>query len=262
MDPRLFFKAKPTTIRKGRVMARVPKEAVKQIAKEEAKRAIARTNENKQVGWAVELNTQHNSPITSADCYPLVQQIGTGTTATRRLGDRITPKTLRVRGVLSWNADDCNTSQNIYARVIIASQKNIKTGAAVAGGGVDASRLLKTSIDATPESAFGGNTIDLCSPINTELFRVYMDKVIKLTVSVVSGGGVEQMPMYSARWSKTFKKSKLPASLTYDQGNGDWANNFAPFVAVGYAYSDGSNPDTLTTKLVHNVLSVLDYEDA
>jgi len=235
-------------------------ETVKQIAKTEAKKAISRANENKQVGWQVESNTQHNSAISSADCYPLVQQIGTGTTATRRQGDRITPKSLVVRGVLSWNADDCNTSQNIYARIIIASQKNIKTGSAVAGGGVDAARLLKPSLDSAPETQFAGATMDLNTPINKELFRVYMDKIVKLTVSVVTGGGREAMPLYSARWTKVFKK--LPSSFTYDAGNGDWANNFAPFVAVGYAYSDGSSPDTTTTKLIHNVLSVLDYEDA
>jgi len=262
MDVRSFYaKGKVTTKKPRRVVrAMVPKETVKQIAKTEAKRMIARSNENKQIGWPVELNVQHNSGIGAADCVPLVQQISQGVTAQSRTGDRLTPKSLRIRGVLSWNADDCSTSQNIYARIIIASQKNIKTGAAVAGGGVDAARLLKPSLVATPESAFAGNTMDLNTPINTELFRVYMDKVVKLTVSVVTGGGREAMPMYSARWSKTFKQ--LPASFTYDAGNGDWANNFAPFLAIGYAYSDGSNPDTVTTKLVSNVLSVLDYEDA
>lgn len=228
--------------------------------KTEVKRAIARDTENKQIGWAVELDTQHNSGITSADCYPLVQQISQGTTAQSRLGDRVKPKSLKVRGVLSFNPDDCTTSQNIYARVVILAQKNIKVGSSVAGGGVDANRLLKPSLVATPESQFAGNTMDLNTPINTELFRVYMDKTIKLTTSVVSGGGREAMPLYSARWSKIIKQ--LPASFTYDMGNGDWANNFAPFVAVGYAYSDSTAPDTITTKLVHNVLSVLDYEDA
>jgi len=113
---------------------------------------------------------------------------------------------------------------------------------------------------ATPEIPFSGNTMDLNTPINTELFRVYMDKTVKLTASLVTGGGREAMPLYSARWSKLIKT--MPTSFTYDAGNGDWANNFAPFLAIGYAYSDGSTPDTVTTKLVSNVLSVLDYEDS
>lgn len=255
MDVRNFFGKKPTATKKG-----VVKQVLAAAVKTEVKRAIARDTENKQIGWAVELDTQHNSGITSADCYPLVQQISQGTTAQSRVGDRVKPKSLKIRGVLSFNPDDCTTSQNIYARVLILAQKNIKVGSSVAGGGVDANRLLKPSLVATPESQFAGNTMDLNTPINTELFRVYMDKTIKLTTSVVSGGGWEAMPLYSARWSKIIKQ--LPASFTYDMGNGDWANNFAPFVAVGYAYSDSTAPDVLTTKLVHNVLSVLDYEDA
>lgn len=224
------------------------------------KAQIAKEVENKQIGWAAELDTQHNSGITSADCYPLVQQISQGTTAQTRDGDRIKPKSLKVRGIVSFNSDDCNTSQNVYVRVLILAQKNIKVGSSVAAGGVDADRLLKPSLVATPESPFAGNTFDLLTPVNTELFRVYMDKIIKLAPANVAGGAREAMPMYSARWSKTFKQ--LPASLTYDMGNGNWANNFAPFVALGYAYPDGTSPDTITTKLIHSVLSVLDYEDA
>jgi len=234
------------------------KEAVTQIVKTQ----IARNAENKQVGWEVESDVQHNSGIGAADCVPVVQQITQGVTAYQRLGDRVKPKSLRLKGVISWNSDDCNTTQNIYARILILSQKNIKTGAAVAGGGVDTARLLKPSIAATPEIPFSGNTMDLNTPVNTELFRVYMDKTVKLTASLVTGGGREAMPLYSARWSKLFKSTNLPASFTYDAGNGDWANNFAPFMAIGYAYSDGSTPDTVTTKLISNVLAVLDYEDA
>jgi len=232
------------------------KTAVTKIVKNQ----IARASENKQVGWWVESNTQHNSGISSADCVPLVQQIGQGITAQTRVGDRVKPKSLKLKGVLSFNPDDCNTSQNIYARVLILAQKNIKTGSAVLAGGVDSARLLKPSLVATPETSFAGATMDINTLVNTDLFRVYMDKTIKFAVSVVTGGGREAMPLYSARWSKTFKQ--LPASFTYDQGNGDWANNFAPFLAIGYAYSDGTAPDTITTKLVSNVLSVLDYEDA
>lgn len=232
------------------------KTAVTKIVKTQ----IARATENKQIGWQVESNTQHNSPIGAADCVPLVQEITNGVTAQARVGDRVKPKSLKVRGILSFNPDDCNTSQNIYARVLILAQKNIKTGQAVSAGGVDTGRLLKPSLVGAPETAFAGATMDLNTPVNTELFRVYMDKVIKFTVSTVSGGGREAMPLYSARWSKVFKQ--LPASFTYDQGNGDWANNFAPFLAIGYAYSDGTAPDTITTKLISNVLSVLDYEDA
>lgn len=232
----------------------------------QVRRILARRLENKAVGWNVETCVSHNSAISSADCYPLVQQIapGTGGTAQQRQGDRITPKSLVVRGVVALDNEDMNTSQDIYVRVVIASQKNIKVGSAITGG-VDASRLLRPAIAGSPEQPFNGNTQELTYPINKELFRVYMDKTFKLTSAqvqsgVVGFGSVEANAGYSRRWGYRFKS--LPSALTYDDGNGDWANNFAPFVAIGYAFSDCTPPDTITTRIKSNTFSLLEYEDA
>lgn len=224
------------------------------------RRMISKDAENKHIGWNVENNVQHNSAIGSADCEPLVQEIAQGLTSQSRVGDRVKPKSLKVSGVVSFNPDDCTTSQNIYARVVIVAQKNIKVGSQVTGGGVDAAHLLRPGLLATPEKAFQGNTIDLNYPINKDLFRVYYDRTFLLSSGVVTGGSVETQPLYSKRWSYRFKQ--LPASLTYDAGNGNWANNFAPFVAIGYAFSDGSSPDTITTRLISNTYSLLEFEDA
>jgi len=221
---------------------------------------IARQSENKAVGWNVEANVQHNSAIGAADCEPVLQEIGQGLTSQARVGDRIKPKSLKVHGVVSFNPDDCTTSQNIYVRVIIAAQKNIKVGSDVAGGSVDTGHLLRPALAGGAEVPFAGNTMDLNYPVNRDLFRVYYDRTFKLSSGVVTGGSVETQPLYSKRWSYRFKQ--LPAALTYDAGNANWANNFAPFVAIGYAYSDGSSPDVATTRLITNTYSLLEYEDA
>lgn len=228
---------------------------------------IARNLENKLVGWPVELNVQHNRSIGAADCYPLVQEIvpidsAVGNTSQQRMGDRIKPKSLKVKGVVSYTPDTCNTAQNVYVRIIIASQKSIKVGSQVQAGNVAANQLLRPGyqglgLDQVP---FSGSTIDLNAPINKDLFRVYMDKTIKLSPSNVSAGGREAMPQYSARWSHTFKQ--LPSTLTYDEAHGDWANNFAPFVALGYAFPDGTLDALTYTRIIHNVSSFLEFEDA
>lgn len=233
-----------------------------------AKRVVARFAENKVVGNAVESSVTHNSSITSADCYPLIPEISQitqlpagGNTATGRVGDRITPKSLRVKGILSINPEQgTNAVGDIYARILILSQKDVKTGARVLSSAIDAGALLRPAYVTPPgndQVQFTGNTMDLNMPINTNLFHVYMDKIVrfKQTKSLTQDGWVD----YSHRWSYTFKK--LPASLTFDEGNGDWVNNFAPFVAVGYAYSDGSPPDTIQLKLVHNCFAQLSFED-
>lgn len=228
---------------------------------------MARGMENKVCGWMVENGVNHNSAISGADCEPIIGEIypidsATGNTANQREGDRIRPKRLRVNGVVSFNTAIPPTGQETYyVRVIIASQKNIKVGSAVLGGAVDTNRLLHPGINTgvgLDQVPFAGNTQELLYPVNRNLFHVYMDKIIKLDPP--APGAVDPILTFSKRWSYTFKK--LPSYLTYDEGNADWPNNFAPFVAVGYAFSDNTAPDVVQTHIKSNIFSRLDYEDS
>lgn len=231
--------------------------------KDVVKRQIARTIEDKHIGNVVEQDVQHNSGIGSADCIPIVPKIATGTLSNERTGDKVRPRRMTMRGVVSIAPGDAlGIQKDLYVRILVLAQKNVKTGAQVSSGAIDTGNLLMPNLapPGVQSAPFSGNTIDLTLPVNTELFRVYMDKVVKL--QGVATDGVEAIPRYSTRWSFTFKKSKLPATLTYDSGNGDWANNFAPFLAIGYAYCDGSTPDTTTTRVISNCFSDLFYEDA
>lgn len=230
------------------------------------RKMLAKNIENKHIGSAVEEDVQHNSAIGSADCKPLVPEISpidstAGTTACQRIGDRIKPKSLTVSGVVSLNpAYYPNSHGDIYVRVLIASQKDIKVGSRIVSGDVDAGNLLKPSYPglSTETTAFDGETLDLAYPYNTDKFRIYYSKTFKL--SLAKEDSVEQWARNSFRWSYTFKD--LPANFTYDEANGDWPNNFAPFFAIGYAYGDGSSPDVATLKLISNTYSLLAYEDA
>lgn len=213
----------------------------------------------------VENAVNHNSSITAGDCEPLIQQIApidspSGNTEQQRMGDRIKPKSLKVKGIVSLNqTNPPQSNQPIYVRILILSQKDIKLGSSVLGGSVDTSNLLQPAFAGTgnDQTPFVGATQDLLYPVNKQKFKVYMDKVIKLT-PVVSSGSREQNPGYCAKYSYRFKS--LPTSLTYDDGAGDWPNNFAPFVCVGYAYADNSSEDVL--RVQHNCYSTLEFEDA
>lgn len=272
------------TIRKGKVSYNLAKMGTKQKVKVTktvkvpkmratqkagvlavVRRMLARNMENKLVGNQIEMNVNHNSPIGGADCRSVIPPIvaidsASGNTSTQRMGDRIKPKSLTVKGVVSLSPDQLFATSDLYVRVIIASQKDIKLGSQVNGGSVDANRLLRPGFGGVgnDQVAFAGNTIEVGYPINKDKFRVYYDKVFKLGGR--AGAGVEAIPRYSARISYKFKQ--LPSSLTFDEGNGDWANNFAPFLAIGYAYSDGTAPDTVGTRIISNVYSKLEFEDA
>lgn len=241
---------------KGKKLSKPLRRAMTQVAK----KVISRRAEDKVCGAPVETAVLHNSAIGSADCEPVIMQIPQGTDSNHRLGDRITPKSLRVKGVLAINPEATHPTQNddIYVRVVILQQKDIRSGSAILSGAVDANELLRAGYGGTGDTIqFTGTTTNLCMPINRNLFRVYMDKQFKLSTWLDGGtnGAI------SREWSYTFTKKHLPASLTFDEGNGDWPNNFAPFVAVGYSYADGTSPDLVETRVVSTVWSQISFED-
>lgn len=224
------------------------------------KRMISRDTENKSVGYIVENAVLHNSPITAADCYPLVAEIGQGTDQFERIGDVIKPKSLVVRGTLALNGGVTGgyTQVPLRVRVLILAQKDIKVGAQVATGSVDTNHLLEPNIATANETDYSGATINAMYPINKDLFRVYYDKTF--TLCGPEPGGTEAVTKFTASWAYRFKK--LPASFHFDNGNADWVNNFAPFVAIGYSYPDGSSPDSLSRRLVSTSYARLEFEDA
>lgn len=223
-----------------------------------AKKVIHRLAEDKVAGSPIEADVRHNSAIGSADCEPVIMQINQGVDSSMRVGDRITPRSLTVKGVLALDPE-YDGSNTLFARVCILAQKDIKTGAEILGGGVDSGALLRAGYGSTGnEIQFTGDTQQLNMPINTDLFRVYMDKTFKFTQQT---GVTEANPSQAVRWSYTFTKKNLPSSLHFDEGNGSWPNNFAPFVCIGYAYSDGTAPDVVDTKLISNIYSQLKFED-
>lgn len=221
-----------------------------------AKRATARAIPNKVIGWLPEQLTDHNSAIGNADCYPLVQQISEGSAIYERDGDRIKPKSLVVKGMISLNPDYNPDTSAMYVRVVIAQQKDVRC---ISGyPSLDTAHLLKPTLAGAPEQPFNGNEIELAYPVNRDKFRVYMDKTFLITPA----GNASGNPRTGAqkKWSYRFKQ--LPSTLTFDEGNGDLVNNFAPFVALGYAYADGNRVDTLGLRIQHSVYSQLTFEDA
>lgn len=215
-----------------------------------------KNTENKEIGWTVE-EARHNSAIGVGDCYSIINAIPEGTDGQSRLGDKIKPKSLTVKGVIALDPDFQPDTKPMYVRVIIASQKDVKVAGTTAVS-VDAGHLLRPGDTASPEVAFDGNRMRLNYPVNDNKFRVYMDKVYLLCPTASASG----FPLTHAqiRFQKKFKQ--LPASLIYDAGNGDYNNNFAPFIAVGYAYADNSAPDVLATRVNTSIHSKLAFEDA
>lgn len=218
---------------------------------------IDKNAENKQIGWRVE-QTSHNQPITAGDCYNIIGAIPESLTGEGRIGDKIKPKSLVVRGCVGLDPLFQADTRPFYVRVIIATQKDIKVANGTLGN-VDVAHLLRSSDVGAPEVPFTGNRLEMTYPVNDNKFRVYMDKTYLICPTSSASG----FPLNKSQFVFTKVFSQLPANLSFDQGNGDYCNNFAPFIAIGYAYTNGSLPDPATTTRVStSVHAQLTYEDS
>ena len=181
---------RPKTAKKVRVSTtvRVPKLRPTQKAGvlSVVRQMLAKNIENKTVGNPVETNVLHNSPIGAADCVPLIPQIppmnvnNTTDTSMLRIGDRISPKSLRVKGTVSFTP---RRSLLLRTFMFVLSSQPRRTSRLVL-------RLrlvpLTRRIYCVPPSLVRAllrrrltvtrTVFDF--PVNRDLFRVYMDKII------------------------------------------------------------------------------------
>lgn len=234
---------------------------MKEVAKAQViqvvKKMINNDVENKEIGWQVE-QTTHNSTITVADCAPIIQTISNGNDGQSRVGDRITPKRLTVKGVLACNPAYNPDTKPMLVRVIIAAQKNQKVST-LTPTNTDTNHLLLSADPGAPEVNFDGTRQALFYPVNSNKFRSYYDRIFTVCPTSAASG----FPLANEVKRFTYRFKQMPTHFSFDQGSGDAVNNFAPFLAIGYAYADGSLPDTgIVTRIATSVYSQLSFEDA
>lgn len=216
---------------------------------------IGKEAENKTRGFIVEQNVLHNGTISDADVRPILGSIPEGTGSLERLGDRVRPRSLKVRGVIGLNPDYNPNNKPMIATVMILSCKDKKTNALLGAAGT--AELLKPNIGGTEQVPWDGSTLASTYPINQGRFKVHYARQFRIAPGSLAGGTREYDYV---KWKYTFKS--MPASLTWDEATGDDCNNFAPFLVVGWCYTDGTPAAIGDTRLVSQCFSQLSYEDA
>lgn len=230
--------------------------AVRRIVKQE----ISRNSEDKLV--SLFQSQVHNSAIGSGDVYRLLPSITQGVDAHQRIGDSVRAKSLMVKFRLALPP---NYWQNIQTftvpfqvRLMILKQKNVKANGQLAN--VDTAHLLRPNFGSSTELSYDGSPQRHMSPINTELFEVLFDKKVYMLPQDVQRTNLGTYPLTPNTMEIT-KYVKCPARLTYDDGNGNEANNFAPFAVAGYCKADGTI-DTINTALQVDVMTTVKFEDS
>lgn len=247
---------------------RISKPAAKAV-RAIAKAVVKRETEDKFV--STQGAVLFNSSITSSsECYPMIPEISVGTGDYQRIGDKVRGKYLYIKGYLQYNLNYLEFSTGnqylppVTARVMILSQKNVKVGSDVSTR-IDVAHLLKDNVGTGTARPYNGGILDNLAPINKDLFKVHMDKKIKLnwvqrgdqtnTGDTGFGVGNDRTKYFTCR-------IKLPATMTFDDGNGDWANNIAPFLCFGAVNDDGTTKYTVGTPFRLGWISTAYFEDA
>ena len=219
---------------------------------------------------------------TAGDMKWLLPNVVQGNADNQRIGDQITPISLRIEGQLKVSASQLtnNYPTDIIAVCYILTHKVFKSYQALTPappvppattpvGGNDFGQLLKIGENTTTN--FTGNWWARFQPVAEQYYTVLAKKVVRLRFAglYTSGGqsvSVANSHDYIANWSVTLNKHKLPAHLKYPEGNvtGVYANsptNFAPFMCVGYYTADGINSATPAAILESTYVSKLTYKD-
>lgn len=256
--------------------ARIPKETPAQHSRNKSKimkqmvrvarAAVKSAAETKFVSRTQDLS--FNSTISSAsECYPLMPPIPQGVDDYQRIGDKVSGRYLYIKGHVQYNAAFINTPRvDNYVppstiRLLILSQKNIRANAQVASL-ADVGNLLKDNVSTGVARAYVGAMTDNLAPINKDLFRVHMDRKVKMNAIYQSsdttgtGGWVGLKTYYFTA------RIKLPKTLYFDATNGDNPNNFAPFMCLGSVLEDGSSPFSIQTPYRVTFLSTAYFDDA
>jgi len=250
--------------RRGRALVRARRSALGGGRLAKLVRRIAnRGVEVKHVGQNV-IDADFNSTITSAsECYRILPDVTEGTDGHQRIGDKITPRYLIVKGKLHYSQSVAGNYINpSTARLFILTQRDIKLSTDVSSR-VDIDHLLKDNIGTDVGRRYNGGPFDNLAPVNKDQFKVLMDRKVKLRAQIEKQLGDNNTVIgYASQKTYTFYcKIKCPATLYFGDGSGNTPNNFAPFFCMGGVNDDSSSPWTLNTPYHVTVQSELYFVD-
>jgi len=260
MDMRSFFGRRPaattqkktTARRKVRVRLGGPKPRILYSTSftKAVNRALYRQEETKCCGFSIENGTPHNAQITNADAVPLLPVVPQGTGSSERVGDKVKPVSLKVKGCLSfYDRGQGNVLAPMVVKIFCLRQKglgNLQTA-------IPSLNLPNLLDNGGATNAWDGSTQRALWRINTDLFDVLASKTIKL-----SDTDVENHKSQTGHYEFNIKP---PATLKWSPGQ-QYPDNYAPFFVLGWHYEDGSTPSAIDVNVVNTAYGFLYYKDA
>lgn len=234
---------------RGNPVGKVVGTSYKRIANV-VKAVVRRDEETKMLGLPVEVGVIHNAQMTNADIQPLLAGSTQGTGSTQRIGDKVRPVALKVRGCVSfYDRGQGNILAPMIVKIFCLQWKGLKDGSSGFG-----SVPMNTLMDGGAGVAgWDGSTLRGLWNINKDAFQVLATKTIK-----ISDTDVENHKAQTGHYELSIP---CPARLTYNTGS-LYPSNFAPFFVLGWYYEDGSVPAITDVNIINTANSILYYKDA
>lgn len=233
------------------------------------RKMISRSEETKYVGTVCTPKTNIPANITLNsmwDVLPPLPEVTDATTGHGRLGDRVTPKGLILRGYVGIDSNEAR-SLTPEVHVMVVSHKSKKSYAALeAGTNAGKLEILSNLYDTGDGNAIGfdGTVPPTLFPYNKKSVNVLAHKRFKLASSYGATAN-EHSADDTKRWARFEFKLSCPKVFIYDNDlDAAQPTNFAPELIVGFTYPDDTPPEVNTNKapVVVYAASQLYYDDA
>lgn len=268
---RKYMKYRPRRYRKGGKKALVKKaiRKVKQSAfKKKVLQVIKSQAETKQA-FLTQTPIDFNSGINSAgDALRIIPNITRGSADNNRIGDQIRAQKISIRAILQMLPQGVGQGdgvRKIAARVMIVTPKGYPNWATASANATTWMPMLLKKGGTT--TAFTGDISDLFAPGNTDAITFHYNKVHYFNqpsvIQQTAAGLVSVDQSHLVKFLKINLRCRNRL-VKYDDNtdSGLTPTNLGYFMIVGYAFVDGTAPDTLSTRVRLQYDAVFDYEDS
>lgn len=278
---------KKVTTNKKKVVKKALAKANTALIKQVALSVLKRNVENKQTnldlltdfpvpGGGLQINQGNTSGVVKPSIVPTVQQ---GVAVNQRIGNKIKPQSLRIKGYVRSREYDAITNTNtrlFYAHIWIVIDKTVKSPFNMAGQPIYNTNPSNFKRNGNQPVPFDGSIMNSLYGYNTDTYTVLAHRRIKLdtlqpttpvgatTPSYVIQDSINNGAVYAKPFSITL--SKLPKQLLFDEDDtgasiGE-ATNFNPLMYVALQNMDGSLSSYTQQRFAITAQSTLYFEDA
>lgn len=214
------------------------------------------------------------SNANAGNIFTIMPSITRGTEPDQRVGAKITPRYLIIKGYLTLDMNDTTQDYDrICVRLIVGfSKRNPRSTDALQKilDSPDANWTNKIIKNGSIDSPFDGTLQALQSPVNRTVFTVKGQRFLTMSrprfydAPLVGSDSFR----YSGNSTRFFTmKIKCPKTVHYDiEGNSGYPEDFSPVLMAGYSLLNGASPGlpsaTIPKPVTISYTTRFSYEDA